>query len=242
MADKGKYATWGNHVGSVTLVPVIARWNNAHPHGLPLNPRVGARYIALATGYGWVAKRIYQWSGAVWNVTVPIPNAEVFVIQEGIRFIYEHRAWRTMGSHTQVGRHAFVRNTVGPRAAEWKKCTTGDPSRGTIRRGRASWAKPRGPLPSMSSMSSLSGSIDSVASSSRLPSSSFFSLSSVPAVSSSSPAASSSVVPVVSSSSSPAASSSVVPVVSSSSSPAASSSVVPVVSSSSLTSSSSSSV
>lgn len=195
MADKGKYAKWGNHVGAVTLAPVIARWDNRH--ALPKNPKVGDRYIALKTGHGWTAKRIYQWSGVVWTPTVPSPNAEVLVTRDGIRLIYEHRAWRVMLSTTQVGRHAFVAGVVGPRAAEWKKCTAADPSRGTIRRGRAAWARPRGPLPSMSSVA---GSSDSVYSSSRLPSSSFISLSS-----------SSSIVPVLSSSS-------IVPVLSSSSS------------------------
>ncbi len=142
MADKGKFAAWGNRAGSAELLPVISRWNTLY--GLPVSPKVGDRYIAMGTHSGWTTKRIYTWNGAAWVAQVPAGYNTTFVIQEGIYVIYDATTlWTPLISHTQAGRNAFVVNTPNPRACEWN----GIAVRGTIRRGRPAWAKARTVFP-----------------------------------------------------------------------------------------------
>lgn len=136
MADKGKFAAWGNRVGGSQLAAVITKWNPTS--GLPSNPESGDRYIASATANGWTNKRIYTWTG-IWNETIPAANAEVFLSQDGVYAIYEGGVWKTLASHTQAGRNGFVASTPDPRACEWN----GSAVRGTIRRGRKAWARAR---------------------------------------------------------------------------------------------------
>ena len=94
MADKGKFAAWGNRVGVSTLNPVITRWNPTN--GLPQAPKTGDRYIATATSHGWTNTRIYQWTGAVWAATVPAANAEVYLSLDAIYLIFAGGAWVTL--------------------------------------------------------------------------------------------------------------------------------------------------
>ena len=141
MADKGKFAAWGNRVGGAQLAPVIARWDPTP--ALPAAPKAGDRYIATATANGWTNKRIYQWTGAAWANTIPAANNEVFLIQDGIYLIFVGGSWTPLASHLQTGRNAFVVNTPDVRACEWN----GDAVRGTIRRGRTAWAKARNIFP-----------------------------------------------------------------------------------------------
>ena len=142
MADKGKFAAWGNRAGSAELAPVISLWKTVY--GLPVNPKVGDRYIAVGTNGGWVTHRIYTWSGAVWNAQVPAGYNTTFVIQDGIYVIFDtNTQWVPLISHVQTGRNAFVVKVPNPRACEWN----GIAVRGTIRRGRPAWAKARTVFP-----------------------------------------------------------------------------------------------
>lgn len=49
----------------------------------------------------------------------------------------------TLRHTTRVGRDAFAESDTENTSAAWQKCTESDPNRGTIRKGRATWAKAR---------------------------------------------------------------------------------------------------
>jgi hypothetical protein len=51
--------------------------------------------------------------------------------------------WSRTNGVVRAGREQAVATASDARGSEWTKCTAADPNRGTVRRGRAKWAKQR---------------------------------------------------------------------------------------------------
>jgi len=51
------------------------------------------RYIALTTGSGWTANRVYECNGASWIETIPVAGNAITVIDSGKVYVYNGSSW-----------------------------------------------------------------------------------------------------------------------------------------------------
>jgi hypothetical protein len=70
---------------------VLDRWDPTG--GLPPGPSIGHRYISTATASGWTINYIYQWTGSVWDPTVPNEGFCCRVEDENTIYIFDGSAW-----------------------------------------------------------------------------------------------------------------------------------------------------
>jgi hypothetical protein len=70
---------------------VLDRWNPTG--GLPPGPSVGHRYISTATANGWTINYIYQWTGSVWDPTVPNEGFCCRVEDENVVYLFDGSTW-----------------------------------------------------------------------------------------------------------------------------------------------------
>lgn len=137
MANKGKFAVWNRKIGAMQLA-VLDLFDPTE--ALPADPAVDVRYIALATANGWTKDHIYQWTGSAWEDASPALNMQVEVLNKSANYWFGEDGWVIISVATRSGRNPYLQSMPSPRAAEWNGSAV---NQHTVRRGRASWAKPR---------------------------------------------------------------------------------------------------